>query len=84
MVVPVEATAASLKIGTARVLFDDPYMAMLDVPASGGVANYDISPDGRHFAMVELSGLSGRGTETVRLQMVLNWTEELRQRVPRN
>jgi hypothetical protein len=84
MVVPVEASAASLKIGTPRVLFEDPYRGMLDVPASGGVANYDVSPDGRHFVMVELSGLSGRGSDTVRLQMVLNWLEELSQRVPRN
>jgi serine/threonine-protein kinase len=81
MVVPVQASASSLKIGTPRVLFDDPHMLMLDVPASGGVANYDISPDGRHFAMVEPSGAPGRGTDTVRFQMVLNWVEELRQRV---
>jgi hypothetical protein len=53
---------------------------MLDVPASGGVANYDISPDGQHFVMVELSGLSARGSDAVRVQMVLHWIEELRQR----
>jgi hypothetical protein len=41
-----------------------------------GVANYDVAPDGERFVMVrEAPGSS-------RLTLVLNWTEELKQRVP--
>jgi hypothetical protein len=39
-------------------------------------ANYDVSPDGRHFVMVKDETGSGR------LNVVLNWTEELKRLVP--
>lgn len=39
------------------------------------IPNYDVSPDGERFLMVKDESSSGR------LNIVLNWLEELRQRV---
>ena len=38
--------------------------------------NYDVSPDGKRFGMVKDDSASGRWN------IVLNWTEELKARVP--
>ena len=40
------------------------------------IANYDVSPDGQRFVMVKDDSASGR------LSIVLNWFEELKERVP--
>ena len=55
-----------------HALFDQRY-------AFGGaqtIANYDVSPDSQRFVMVKDDSASGR------LNVVLNWTEELKARVP--
>jgi serine/threonine-protein kinase len=55
-----------------RLLFEQPYIfTTMTIP------NYDISPDGQRFLMVK----DEQGA--ARLNMVLNWTEELLRRVPR-
>jgi hypothetical protein len=46
--VPVE-TEGSFKMGTPRVLFDGPY----DISGFGD-QHYDVSPDGREFAMLRV------------------------------
>jgi len=81
--VRIESSASTLKVGAPTPVFDDPYR--LDTGgASGGVANYDIAPDGKRFVMVELPRVSaGTAREPVRLQVALNWLEELKQRPPR-
>ena len=38
--------------------------------------NYDVSPDGQRFVMVKDESRSGR------LNVVLNWSEELKAKVP--
>src|SRR5439155_939056 len=49
--VRIDATPASLTVGTPSRLFEDRYR--LDTGgAAGGVANYDIAPDGKHFVMI--------------------------------
>jgi hypothetical protein len=40
------------------------------------VANYDVSPDGQRFVMVKDDSASGR------INLVLNWHEELKRLVP--
>jgi hypothetical protein len=42
--------------------------------------NFDISPDGTHFVMVE----SDPDARPTRVNVVLNWTEELKRLVPSN
>jgi Tol biopolymer transport system component len=66
------STAPTLSLGAPRLVFDHRYAfgAPLTIP------NYDVSPDGERFVMIKDESSSGR------LNVVLNWTEELKQRVP--
>ncbi len=49
---------------------------------SGGGQNYDITPDGKQFLVVMPYGNTKETTGGLQIQVVLNWFEELRQRVP--
>lgn len=44
------------------------------------MANYDIAPDGQHFVVVEEQRQNDPAG--ARLQVVLNWFDELKARVP--
>ena len=48
------------------------------------MANWDISPDGKRFLIVKPTRTAGESRkETVpKLNVVLNWFEELKERVP--
>ncbi len=52
--------------------------------AEGGVANYDIAPNGEAFVMVEDASTAGAAVQTPRLYVVINWFTELRQRMGGN
>ena len=67
-----------MSVGTPRHVLDDRFMRDLG-GAPGGVANYDIAPSGEQFVMVDAP--SGAGDNSVELHLVLNWIEELRERV---
>jgi len=59
-----------------RVLFDN---AVFDRdPIGRGYANYDVSPDGESFLMVQ----TYRSREAPRIHVVLNWAEELKRPLP--
>jgi len=76
LVVRIDETASSLTVGAPTRVFDDPFR--FDTGgAAGGVANYDLSPDGRRFVMVEEPPPAAP-----QIRIVLNWTEELKQREP--
>ena len=71
MAAPVE-TETGFTSGTPEMLFDAVYMF-------GGLGrNYDVAPDGR-FVMVKGAGQTQVSPE---ISVVLNWTEELLERVP--
>ena len=72
MVVEVEAGTA-LTAGRPEVLFEESYE--FD-PLGVGLPNYDAAPDGR-FLMVR----GGAGSAT-QITVVLNWHQELLERVP--
>ena len=82
LVVRIDETAAALTVGAPTRVFEDPYR--LDTGgANGGMANYDIAPDGKRFVMVEEPKTSNSATgQPVRLNVVLNWVDELKRRVP--
>jgi hypothetical protein len=82
LVVKIDETATSLNVGAPTQLFDDPYR--LDTGgAQGGMANYDISPDGKRFVFVEEPRPANAAAQPlVHLQVVLNWFEELKRRAP--
>jgi serine/threonine-protein kinase len=81
MVVKIDESAASLSVGAPTRVLNDPYR--LDTGgAAGGMANYDISPDGKRFVFVEEPQTNAPAGPPVRLQVVLNWFDELKRRAP--
>jgi hypothetical protein len=67
------ATQPSLSAGKLKVLFEARYQ-----PSTGTSPNYDASPDGRRFLMVK----PVEQQATTQIDVVLNWFEELKRRVP--
>jgi len=70
MAVPVE-TQPAFKAGTPRMWF----------PGEGyvGLGNYDIAADGEHLLMLKQEDTS---TSPKELNVILNWSEELKRRAP--
>jgi serine/threonine-protein kinase len=69
------ATQPGFTVGKPRMLFEGPY-----TPASGTTPNYDVSPDGQRFLM--LKPIESAETAPTEINVVLNWFEELKQKVP--
>jgi serine/threonine protein kinase/Tol biopolymer transport system component len=69
------ATQPSFVAGKPRMLFEGPYV-LPSVP----ISNYDVSPDGQRFLMLKPSE-AGEAAPT-QINVVLNWFEELKRRVP--
>jgi hypothetical protein len=65
------SSGGDLRLSQPRQLFEQRY-AFQNI----SIANYDVSPDGQRFVMVKDEAGSGR------LNVVLNWFEELKARVP--
>jgi eukaryotic-like serine/threonine-protein kinase len=66
------ATKPTFVLGNPRMLFAGQY-----VPASVPITNYDVSPDGQKFLMVEPEQRA-----ITQINIVQNWFEELKQKVP--
>jgi serine/threonine-protein kinase len=66
-------TAPAVVVGKPRRLFDRPYYR-----SSSFWPNYDVTPDGRRLLMIK----GGAPGDSRRINVVLNWFEELKQRVP--
>jgi serine/threonine protein kinase/Tol biopolymer transport system component len=78
MATPVETTP-SFSPGTPKILFQSNYSPS---NASSGTP-WDISPDGKRFLMIKLPGTVAPGSGgPLKINIVLNWFEELKQRVP--
>ena len=69
------ATQPSFVAGKPTMLFEGPYL-----PAPGTSPNYGVSPDGQRFLMLKPGGQTG--TAPTQINVVLNWFEELKQKVP--
>ena len=67
-------TEPSFSAGTPRLLFEGAFRR-------GSVlrADYDVTPDGQRFVMLQQGGPDSGATQ---INVVLNWFEELKQRVP--
>ena len=78
MAVAVE-TKPALRLGTPKMLFRSTYMGLTMESATP----WDIHPDGKRFLMIKLPGATtSGGGGPHKINVVLNWTEELKQRVP--
>jgi Tol biopolymer transport system component len=71
MVVAVQTQGAKFAAGKPQLLFDGPFDTTQN-------PNFDVSPDGQHFVMVE----ADPDATPNRLQIVVNWPEELKKLVP--
>jgi Tol biopolymer transport system component len=69
------ARQPSFSAGKPRMLFAGPYE-----PSPLSAPNYDVSPDGQRFLMVKPSEQAEAAPTQINL--VLNWFEELKRRVP--
>jgi hypothetical protein len=77
MVVEIQ-TQPSLIVGKSRLLFEGMY---LNNVANGAYSpSYTVTPDGERFLM--LKGSDSAQSGPTQLNVVLNWFEELKQRVP--
>jgi hypothetical protein len=72
MVVDVSMHGRDITMSRPRILFNQRYA----FGSAQTVANFDVTADGQRFVMVKDDSASGR------LNIVLNWFEELKARVP--
>ena len=78
MSIPVETGASFKKAGTPRVLFKGEYMSLQDR------TQYSVTRDGRRFLMIkDASAKPGNAAAPTQINVVLNWLEELKKRVPK-
>jgi serine/threonine-protein kinase len=69
------ATQRGFAAGKPRMLFEGPYL-----PTPATFPNYDVSPDGQRFLMLKAS--EQEQAAPTQINVVLNWFEELKRRVP--
>jgi eukaryotic-like serine/threonine-protein kinase len=69
------ATQPGFAAGKPRMLFEGPYM-----PTPGTTPNYEVSRDGQRFLMLKPSEQAQAAP--TQINVVLNWFEELKQKVP--
>jgi serine/threonine-protein kinase len=69
------ATQPSFAAGKPRMLFEGPYQ-----PTEATAPNYDVSRDGQRFLM--LKPVEQAQAAPTQIDVVLNWFEELKQKVP--
>ena len=74
MAVDVEAHP-TFSAGKPKLLFEGLY----ELSATAAARNYDVSPDGQRFLMVKTEVQEQSAS---RINVVLNWFEELKQKVP--
>ena len=67
------ATQPTFRAGQPRLLFEGQYRS------GSNFGYYDVSPDGQRFLMVKDSA---QATAVTQINVVLNWFEELKRRVP--
>jgi hypothetical protein len=71
----------TFSLGLPTVLFRGTYASI--AASSGDLSPWDVSPDGKRFLMMKQTGAStAQGSGPRRVNIVLNWLEELKQRVP--
>jgi serine/threonine-protein kinase len=70
------ATKPSLSAGTPKMLFEGAYQSLPGISNP----NYDVSPDGQRFLM--LKPVEQSQAAPTQINVVLNWFEELKQKVP--
>ena len=68
-------TKSGFSAGKPRMLFEGPYL-----PTTDSAPYYDVSPDGQRFLM--LKPVESQTSAPTQINVVLNWFEELKRKVP--
>ncbi len=68
-------TEPTFVAGTPRLLFEGTFQQ-----SAGNLAAYDVTPDGQRFVMLQEGGPDSESL--TQINVVLNWFEELKERVP--
>ena len=77
------ATAPTFSAGTPKMLFQGTHVNSVLWYDDWDHATWDISPDGQRFLMMKETGLAASGVVRPRkINVVLNWFEELKRLVP--
>jgi eukaryotic-like serine/threonine-protein kinase len=71
-------TSPTLSFEPTKTLFQGTYVSSVNSPGNDDFATWDISPDGKKFLMMKEQS-AGSGPR--KINIVLNWLEELKQRV---
>jgi serine/threonine-protein kinase len=79
MVVPVQSDGETFRLSTPAKVLD--YGFLVNVSAT---RSFDISPDGQRFLVIKDNAVNNQDSSATpaSLFVVLNWVEELKQRVP--
>jgi hypothetical protein len=79
MVVPIQSDGETFRLGTPAKVLD--YGFLVNVSAT---RSFDISPDGQRFLVIKDNAVNNQASTATpaSLVVVLNWVEELKQRVP--
>ncbi len=76
--VPVRTSESTFSMDTSSKIIDTKY------PEPNPARHYDVSPDGRRFLMLKDAPASEPRAAQANIVVVLNWFEELNQRMPAN
>jgi hypothetical protein len=71
---PIQRQGSAFTVGMPRTILTTPYYS---VNGMGG-RTYDVSADGQHFLMMKPVKPAGLGVLNGRIEVVLNWFEELK------
>jgi serine/threonine protein kinase len=77
-------TETAFSLETPKILFRGTYVSS-NLSSNYDLVTWDISPEGKRFLMMKLIQSTEKAPEAEvprRINIVLNWTEELKQRVP--
>ncbi len=77
-------TEPTFKRGNPKILFKGTYLSSTEQKVT--MTAWDISPDGKRFLMIKPPGSTGAAPTAAapqpKINIVVNWFEELKQRVP--
>ena len=81
--VPVTSGPA-FRVGNPKALFQGSYVPANHVYGNLELSPWDISPDGKRFLMMkEVGSTASSAVGPRKIHIVVNWFEELKQRVPK-
>jgi hypothetical protein len=76
-------TSPTFIFETPRTLFQGTYVSSANSPGSRDFGTWDISPDGKQFLMIkEPTSAESASRGARKINIVLNWIEELKQKMP--